>query len=210
MQFKPHLNFAALAFALVAMTPAALPQSARMPIQPPPMPFNLQAPAGHTPYLKTRAIGTQNHLCFLGPEGYFWKFLGPQATLSVHLPWFQGEATWQVATHFLGANPAEEGAQRPAWQSSSDTSAVWANAIANSADPAFVAPGAIPWLLLQVTGAQRGPSGGTALTQTTYIQRLNTSGGVAPTAACDASTLGTLALVPYTTDYYFYQATNKR
>jgi len=209
MKHLPQLSVFAMVMATAWTQPRAEAQFAPAHMPVPPAPANLQAPAGHTPYLKTRAIGTQNYLCFSGPEGYFWKFLGPQATLSVHLPWMQGEATWQVATHYLSMNPAEGGAQRPTWQSSFDTSAVWAKAVASSTDPAFVAPGAIPWLLLQVVGAQRGPVGGTALTQTSYIQRVNTSGGVAPPAACDASSLGQMVLAPYTTDYYFYQPNKK-
>jgi hypothetical protein len=47
---------------------------------------------------------------------------------------------------------------------------VWAAAIQTSTDPLFVAPGAIPWLLLQVLGSQEGPAGGDKLTPTLYIQ----------------------------------------
>ena len=76
----------------------------------------------------------------------------------------------------------------------------------SSSDPVFVAPGAIPWLLLQVVGAQDGPTGGHKLTATTFIQRLNTSGGVAPSTGCTLSTdVGKKALVPYTADYFFYK-----
>ena len=98
---------------------------------------------------------------------------------------------------------------RATWQHSRDTSAVWAMATpaTTSSDPAFVAQGAIPWLLLQVVGAQNGPTGGDTLTATTFIQRLNTSGGVAPSTGCTESTDGgKRALVPYTADYYFYRA----
>jgi hypothetical protein len=118
----------------------------------------------------------------------------------------QGEAVWQVATHFLSANPDEKGTARPAWQSSFDTSVVWGKAAADSTDPQYVAAGAIPWLLVKVAGTQKGPSGGVALAQTTYIQRVNTSGGVAPTEGCTEADYGKLAMVPYTTDYIFYQA----
>jgi hypothetical protein len=48
------------------------------------------------------------------------------------------------------------------------------------------------------------------LTNTTYIQRLNTTGGSAPTTGsptCAVSTdVGHQVLVPYTADYYFYSA----
>ena len=47
---------------------------------------------------------------------------------------------------------------------------------------------------------------GNMLAQTTYIHRLNTAGGVAPGEPCDEAAYGRVALVPYTTDYYFYKA----
>ena len=54
---------------------------------------------------------------------------------------------------------------------------------------------------------RRGTNGRRLLTQTSYIQRLNTEGGVAPAAGCSqASEIGALTMVPYTTDYFFYQA----
>ena len=98
-----------------------------------------------------------------------------------------------------------DGTIRATWQDSRDTSTVWAMAIAASSDPAFVAPGAVPWLLLEVVGAQDGPTGGHRLTQTTFIQRLNTAGGIAPSTGCALATdVGKKALVPYTADYFFY------
>jgi Protein of unknown function (DUF3455) len=58
-----------------------------------------------------------------------------------------------------------------------------------------------------VVGAQDGPTGGDKLSETTFIQRLNTSGGVAPSTGCTQSTdVGQMALVPYTADYFFYKA----
>jgi hypothetical protein len=46
------------------------------------------------------------------------------------------------------------------------------------------------------------------LTKTTFIQRLNTSGGVAPAAStcATAADVGKKALVPYSADYVFYNA----
>jgi hypothetical protein len=173
----------------------------------PPAPQNLQVPSGHVAYLKGSATGTQNYVCAPGQNGPAWKFLGPEATLFLTFPWINGEGRQQIATHFLSVNPAD-GKSGPTWQHSIDTSAVWARAIANSTDPNYVAPGAIPWLLLEITGTQRGPMGGSALVRTTYIQRLKTSGGTAPGTGCDEAGYGTFLLVPYTTDYYFYKAAN--
>jgi hypothetical protein len=187
----------------VILRSSALGQNGMVPV--PPMPENLKVPAGNTAYLKGYAVGTQNYVCAPGSGGPAWKLLGPQATLFITFPWIQGEARQQIATHFLSLNP-RDGNPGPTWQHSLDTSAVWGKALANSTDPKFVAPGAIPWLLLQVVGNQRGPSGGSALVRTTYIQRLNTSGGIAPADGCTESAYGTVSLVPYATDYFFYKA----
>jgi hypothetical protein len=79
--------------------------------------------------------------------------------------------------------------------------------VASSVDPAYVAPGSIAWLLLEVAGAQLGPTGGGFLAQTTHIHRLNTTGGLAPSTGCSERTdIGTVKLVPYTADYFFYKA----
>jgi hypothetical protein len=66
--------------------------------------------------------------------------------------------------------------------------------------------GAISCLLLQAIGSEKGPDGGKYLTQTTFIQRLNTKGGSAPDTGCSVlSDVGKQTLVPYTADYYFFR-----
>jgi len=187
---------------------AAAYGAAPQPVKAPPVPPALEVPAGNALYLKAAAMGTQNYICVATDTGFTWKFIGPQATLFVTLQFGNVQALQQIATHFLSANPVENGTPRPTWQSSMDTSAAWAVAVAPSSDPDYVAAGAIPWLLLRVVGAQEGPTGGTALAGTTYIQRLNTSGGIAPPASSCSQTanIGATVLVPYTADYYFYKA----
>jgi uncharacterized protein DUF3455 len=179
-------------------------------LTPPTVPTEIIVPAGNTVFLRGSATGTQNYICQSSQSGYFWKFLAPQATLFINYQLGRNEVSQQITTHFLSSNPIEGGTARPTWQSSSDTSIVWGKAVASSIDPAVVAAGAIPWLLLQIVGAQNGPMGGSALSQTTYIHRVNTSGGVAPSTGCSApQNVGALALVPYTTDYYFYKSTKQ-
>ena len=75
-----------------------------------------------------------------------------------------------------------------------------------SSDPNFVAPGAIPWLKLQVVGAQDGPTGGHKLIGDHVYPAAEHLWRVAPSTGCAVSTdVGKKALVPYTADYFFYR-----
>ena len=170
-------------------------------IVPPAVPAGLEAPAGYKPFLVGHAIGTQNYICAPAAtaSGVDWLFVGPQATL------FNADVE-QILTHFQSRNPFQGDAIQATWQSSRDSSAVWAKKHTGSLDANYVAPGAIEWLLLEVTGTQFGPTGGDKLANTAYIQRVNTVGGVKPSATeCTASTVNTRRLVSYEADYYFYR-----
>jgi hypothetical protein len=158
----------------------------------PPVPAGLQVPAGNQAFLEGAAIGTQDYICLPSGSGTAWTFFGPQATLF-------NEHDQQIITHFLSPNPFENGTPRVTWQDSEDTSKIWGLTIAS----VVVDPTAIPWLLVQVVGAENGPTGGDKLSETTYVQRLNTVGGVAPSTSC---TVGMMSLVPYSADYFFYKA----
>src|SRR5205809_227567 len=61
---------------------------------------------------------------------------------------------------------------------------------------------AIPWVLLS---AKTTPGAdGDRLVDTTFIQRLYTTGGLQPAAAdCNAATAGTVVESPYTAEYVF-------
>jgi hypothetical protein len=194
------LNFV-YATAVAAVSLLSLLQPARADdLTPPPVPANIQAPAGNKVFLVGHAVGTQNYICLPADGGVKFTLFTPQATL------FNGGE--QVTTHYFSPNPVEGGTIRATWQHSKDTSTVWGKVADgnSSSDPAFVAPGAIPWLLVTVVGTQNGSPSGDKLTGTTYIQRLNTAGGVAPATGCTALTdVGNKAFVPYTTDYFFYK-----
>jgi Protein of unknown function (DUF3455) len=161
------------------------------------VPANIQVPPGNEGFLVGHGEGTQNYICLPSGSGFAFSLFTPQATLFND----HGKA---VTTHFFSPNPSENGTIRATWQHSRDTSAVWGNAIASSPSPVS---GSIPLLLLQVVGSESGPTGGDKLTAATYIQRLNTAGGVAPAATtCDEATeVGSRELVPYTADYFFYK-----
>lgn len=190
----------------------ALAQKITTPITP----AAIAPPAGNTAYLVAHAVGTQGYVCLPTSTGASWTVNGsrPEATL------FAGSSgrDEQIATHFLSpdTNPNQFAPKplpfgSPAWQSSSDSSKVWAQkqqAIPSGSDPRSCPnSGAIDCLLLQVIGSEPGPTGGKSLTKTTFIQRLNTNGGSAPAAGCSTSTdVGKQTLVPYSADYYFFRS----
>ena len=181
-------------------------------ITPPPVPANLQVPAGNKVFLVGHAVGTQNYVCQPSGTGAKFVLYTPQATLF-------GDDNGQLTTHYFSPNPFEVNTDpkvlgeymiRAAWQDSKDSSTVWGQVKPghSSTDPAFVEPGAIAWLLVTAVGAQDGPTGGDRLGATTFIQRLNTQGGLAPSTGCATSAdVGNQVSVPYTTDYYFYKST---
>jgi hypothetical protein len=203
-RWATHLVASVLMASAVALATAASAATAQedqesSTIRPPRVPANIQVPAGNKVFLVGHAVGTQNYVCLPSGTGFNFVLFTPQATLF-------SDHDKQVTTHFFSPNPFEGGTIRATWQDSRDTSTVWGETIQSSSDPNFVAPGAIPWLLLQRVGAKDGPSGGDTLTGTTFIQRLNTSGGVAPSTGCSSSTnVGNQAFVPYTADYFFYK-----
>ncbi len=156
---------------------------------PPNVPGNLEV-TGFKPFLKGHAFGTQNYICAPAgtPSGVDWLFIGPQATLF-------NEDLEQIVTHVFSRNPSKANAIQATWQHSRDSSAVWATRRDGSLDAKYVAPGAIEWLVLDVSGTQLGPTTGDKLAHTAVIQRVNTQGGVKPPSTeCTPATLNTRKL----------------
>jgi len=215
-----------VAFALVCALGATIDARAQN-IASPTTPAIITPPEGNTAFLVGHARGTQGYICLptsAGASTASWTVKGarPEATLFQS---FFGQS-FQIITHFLSpdTNP-NDAAPDPlpfgsaTWQSSLDTSKVWAQVpLSNStnppspasipagSDPSCPNSGAIACLLLQSIGSQDGPTGGTILSKTTFVQRLNTKGGSAPENGCAVSTdVGNQTLVPYTADYYFFR-----
>ena len=111
-----------------------------------------------------------------------WVFRAPEAVLLD-----PGGAV--VGTHYAG----------PSWEAD-DGSIIRAARVSG----ATVDPDSIPWLLLGVVSQ----SGDGRFANVSNIQRLNTVGGKAPASGCDATTIGAVARVPYTADYFLYQTDN--
>ena len=172
-------------------------------------------PPGNSVFLMGHAVGTQGYVCLPTSTGASWTIYGsrPEATL------FSTTAGHdvQIISHFLSPDSSpNEFAPKPVpfgsatWQSSVDSSKVWAqslHSIAAGSDASCPNTGAISCLLLQSTGSEAGPAGGKIMTGTSFIRRLNTQGGSARATGCPAATdVGKLALVPYTADYHIFRA----
>ena len=180
-------------------------------VTPPPTPDTIAVPAGNHAYLVGHAIGSQGYTCLPTSDGgAAWNPTArPEATLFTDL----FGAQFQIITHFqsINANP-KPGVTPPqsgnaTWQSSLDSSRVWMVKVAgiDAGSDAASCPnnGSIQCLKLQSVGNAKGPTGGNLLAKTTFIQRLNTSGGAVPTSSCTA---GQTQLVDYKADYYFFRA----
>ena len=161
----------------------------------PTTPADITPPAGHSAFLSGHAVGTQGYVCLPKGTGASWTVNGarPEATLFQSI--FGRDV--QIITHFLSTdtNP-NEFAPDPVpfgsvtWQSSFDSSKVWGQPVGSilaGADASCPTGGAITCVLLQSIGSLEGPAGGKTMTQTTYIQRLNTTGGSAPVDGCAAT-----------------------
>jgi hypothetical protein len=113
-------------------------------------------------------------------DGTAWIFVAPQAVLFA-----DAGHDGVVGIHFGG----------PTWESLSGSKVV-----GTVVDHCTPDPDAIPWLLL--TAASTEEPG--IFEHLTYVQRLNTVGGIAP--AGPGAFIGQVARVPYTSDYFFYRA----
>jgi uncharacterized protein DUF3455 len=194
---------------MVSLPQLAHAQNSNTPPLPADIPPEVRVESGNEPFLVGHAIGTQNYVCAPCdptkpncPLGVAFKLFTPEATLF-------DDSREQLITHFFSPNPKEDGVIRASWEDSRDTSKVWASVV----NSVTVKQDSIPWLLLNVkdTGTQVGPTGGDRLTKTTFIQRLNTVGGVAAPEGCLSTLdLGRETFVDYTADYFFYKKSNAR
>jgi hypothetical protein len=206
-----NLFVAALAFGCAFAT---VTQAQR--VTPPVTPDLITPPDGSAAFLLGRGVGTQGYVCLPtspGASTASWTVNNarPEATLFTKL--FGQDV--EIITHFLSPNEDPDAPKPVAfgdatWQNSLDSSKVWAqkvNAIPAGSDPSCPHSGAIACLLLQTVGTENGPTGGNFMTQTSFIQRLNTQGGSAPATGCSTfSDVGKQALVPYSADYYFFRS----
>ena len=139
---------------------------------------SVQVPEGNKVAFHTYASGVQVYKW----NGTAWAFVGPVANLFADHN-YRG----QVGSHYGG----------PTWESNSGSKVVGRRVADCSPNPS-----AIAWLRLEAVSTE-GPG---ILDGVTYIQRVNTTGGLAP--AAPGLFVSEEARVPYTTEYYFYRAAN--
>ncbi len=135
---------------------------------------------GNKVFLVGHATGVQIYTC----NGTVWSSAVPRASL-------YGDNGKLIVSHFAG----------PTWQAK-DGSKVLGTVV----DKVTVDRTAIPWVLLSATTTPGAD--GDRLVDTTFVQRINTAGGLTPPAAeCNAATAGNVVEVPYTADYFFWKHT---
>jgi hypothetical protein len=168
-------------FAVAVTAPAAIPAAQyRNNSSAPQLPSNIcadiQVPAGNEVFFHAYARGLQVYRW----DGSTWVGT-PSATLFADDGYHA-----QVGTHYGG----------PTWESNSGSYVkAGRDGICPSPDP-----NAIPWLRLKTTSTN-GPG---VFSPVTYIQRVNTTGGKAPSTP--GSFLNESVEVSYTAEYYFYRA----
>jgi hypothetical protein len=193
---KPAIALA-IAASLLVTASVTQPALAHKVSIPPNLPSNIAVLPPNRPFLVGHALGTQNYVCLPSGTEFKFKLFTPQATLF-------DRSGHQLTTHFFSPDPEDPlGTIRATWQDSDDTSSVWGKVV--TGDNATMDTSAIDWLRVTVVTAEGGRN--SALGRTTFVQRVNTTGGLAPDTGCSsAADVGKQAFVPYTADYIFYTA----
>jgi hypothetical protein len=150
------------------------------------IPDTLQVPEGNRFVLQTYAKGVQIYQVkqtSIEPATYAWVNIAPSATL-----YAKSDFTNEVGTHYGG----------PSWEF---TKGLYKGekVVGTKKSGIVQDPSAVPWLLLQAVDALSSPGN-----KITYIQRVCTTGGLAPSTPATESNLGQMQNVPYTAVYLFY------
>jgi Protein of unknown function (DUF3455) len=148
------------------------------------LPDAVQVPSGHRVALETVGVGSITYECRekANMVGAFeWVFVGPTAVLNSRGGASVGKYYGPPATWEHGDGSKLTGAQ------------------------VAVAPAAAGSIPLQLVKANVAMGAG-AMTGTTYVQRVATRGGVAPTAVCAVENKGRKEVVKYQADYIFWRA----
>jgi hypothetical protein len=146
------------------------------------LPEPVRVPAGHAQSLESVGTGEITYECREKKDmagAFEWAFVAPVATL------------WDTQQKSIGKYYGG-----PTWEAM-DGSKVTGKQVA----VAPASPGNIPLQLVKADPA----TGNGAMSGVTFIQRLETKGGVAPAATCDAASKGARQQVAYQAKYVFYK-----
>lgn len=150
------------------------------------IPDSLQVPEGNKFFLQTFATGVQIYeiqRSATDPGNLVWVNIAPKAAL-----YTKPEFVNQIIDHFAG----------PSWQF---IKGPFKNekVVAKRVQGVTPDPTAIQWLLLKADDALSTPGN-----PVTFIQRICTVGGLAPTTIPGGAQVGQLDSIPYTASYLFY------
>jgi hypothetical protein len=174
-----HRKFLAIPLAIAASACAQVPNltpAAQVPDK-------IKGAANESLAMIVAAKGVQIYECRAGKDAGTadWVFVAPEADL------FDASGK-KIGKHYAG----------PRWQSSDGST------IEGTVKERIDAPqaDAIPWLLL--TARSVGPEG--SFSKFTSVQRVSTVGGAAPKTGCSSASVGQVARMSYSADYYFLAA----
>lgn len=145
------------------------------------VPQDVQVPDGNEIAMETVGVGKITYACEMKDGGHEWVFKGPDAKLN--------DADGKQVGSYYGP---------PATWESSDGSKITGTQLATAPG----GEGNIPFQLVEANPAE----GEGHMNGVTYVQRLNTQGGVAPDMACSAESEGDEEVVEYQADYLFWKA----
>jgi hypothetical protein len=167
-----------IALAVLVSNSVARPTSDILPPELPESCDTIRVEAGNEVAFHAYAIGVQIYRW----NGSAWTLLAPDAKLYADAGY-----NGKVGFHYGG----------PTWESNSGSKVIAARVPGTGCTPDG---SAVAWLLLKKVSTD-GPG---IFSDVTFIQRVNTTGGLAPTTP--GTTIGEEKRVPYTAEYYFYRA----
>lgn len=146
----------------------------------PKVPYALHLPPGQKVLLRAYANGVQIYAGVKNPTKpgqLVWSLKSPEAML------------WNACGKLIGSHY-----QGPTWELE-DGSMISGEVVKHASSPSKAA---IPWLLVEA----KGHEGRGQLQRVTYIQQVNTTGGLAPSAP--PTQVGQIMRSHYTAEYLFY------
>ena len=154
------------------------------------IPDSLQVPAGNKLALQAYAKGYQIYQVkrsTIDTTVYTWVNIAPAASL-----YARPDYTNEIGSHYAG----------PSWEF---TKGIYKGekVVASKLKGVTVDATAVPWLLLKAVDSLSS-----AGNKVTYIQRVCTTGGLAPATGASAANVGQKDSIPYTAIYLFYESKN--